>query len=85
MKMREAVGKITFELNAKVYKSLGSGECKISNTDETLIIKPKDVNESYKFTIQEPYSARDPWQVDRTSLAITLKNAWGYVILDDAS
>ena len=85
MKMREAVGKITFELNTKVFKSLGSDEWKISNSDETLLLKSNGVTESYKLTIQDPYSERNPWRVDETSLAITIKDAWGYVILDDAS
>ena len=84
-KMREAVGKITFSVDTRVFKPLGGGEWKISNSDETLLLKSNGVTESYKMTIQEPYSERNSWRVDETTLAITVKDAWGYVILDDAS
>ena len=81
-KLREATGKLTVSIDTRVERRYGIGDWKISNMDETILLKPKEVNKSYKLTMQTDGAATDPWQINQSSVGFSIVDAVGYVILD---
>ena len=81
-KMRDAAGKLVVSIDTRVTRSFGLGDFKISNMDETILLKPGEVNKSYKLTMQKDGAASDPWQINHSSVGISIVDASGYVLID---
>ena len=81
-KLREATGKLTVSIDTRVTRTFGLGDWKISNMDETILLKHREVNKSYKLTMQKDGAAQDPWQIDHSSVGISIVDASGYVLID---
>ena len=80
-KLREATGKLTLSIDTRVQRAFGIGDWKISNSEEIILLSHREVNKSYKLTMQKDGAASDPWQINQSSVGITVVDVNGYIIV----
>ena len=72
----DAVGKVFFNVDTRVYQWLGNNKFKISNQEQYILFDEKISNGSYKATIQ----LDGEYRIDSESVGVTLSAVEGYVI-----
>ena len=73
-------GRISFDIDTRVYRWFGIGDYKISNTEQYLFLDNAIVNKNYKLTIQDSYSSSDPFKIKEETVGVTVHSVSGYVI-----